>query len=74
MIHYWNAWLFLPLLAKRWFHRSAKSDLGALPSWLNVWLTVLGKADATLCRCLRLPWGSSVFAVVSKPSTARRHE
>ena len=74
MIHYWNAWLFLPLLAKRWFHRSATSDLGALPCWLNEWLTVLGKADATLCRWLRLPWGSSVFAVIRKPSTARSHE
>lgn len=69
MIHYWNAWLFLPLLARRRCHRSTASDLRALPVWLNAGLAAAGKADAWVCRTLGVPWGSSVFAVVHKPHT-----
>ena len=73
MIHYWNAWLFLPLLAwRRWSHRQlrnrseAASDLKLSPMWLNRWLACAGRMDARLCRWLHIPFGSSVFAVARK--------
>lgn len=69
MIHYWNAWLFLPLLAwRRWSRRdhAARSDLRPLPGLLNRALALAGHADAQGCRHLRLPFGSSVFAVAHR--------
>lgn len=78
MTHYWNAWLFLPLLAWRRMSRrlpetevsAATSDLILPPAWLNHVLTAVGNLDAWLCRLLRIPWGSSVFAVARKPIQA----
>ncbi len=71
--HYWNAWLFLPLLVwRRLSRRPAKkqaeltSDLAIPPEWLNQLLSVCGKVDARLCRALGIPFGSSVFAVARK--------
>jgi SAM-dependent methyltransferase len=71
MMHYWNAWLFLPLLVwRRWTRlrpHSARSDIRQLPAWLNASLTHLGRLDA--CASRRLGFiGSSVFTV------AHRHE
>ncbi len=73
MIHYWNAWLFLPMLMWRQLSRmKAKqgkvgvSDLNITPAWMNTLLSGLGRVDAGLCRKLRLPFGSSVFAVARK--------
>ena len=72
MIHYWNAWLFLPLLLwRRLGHFLAaqpdvESDLMLPPKWLNRLLVCGGKIDAWLCRTFRLPLGSSVFAVAIK--------
>jgi SAM-dependent methyltransferase len=75
MIHYWNAWLFLPLLAWRQWSRRLRppqagmitSDLAMPPRWLNAIMTLLGRVDAIACRCLGVPFGTSVFAVVGKP-------
>lgn len=73
MISYWNAWLFLPLRLWRLWSRArsrqttAVSDLRTLPWWLNRLLKTTGRLDAKLCRRLHLPWGSSIFAVASKP-------
>lgn len=73
MIHYWNAWLFLPLLIwRRWSRLGLKpemepaSDVKLPPAWLNRSLKTAGRLDACLCRVLRLPFGSSVFAVAKK--------
>lgn len=71
--HYWNAWLFLPLLVWRWLSRrpsekreALSSDLALPPAWLNRVLSAGAKVDARLCRALCLPFGSSVFAVARK--------
>lgn len=70
MIHYWNAWLFLPLLVwRRWSRKnvvSATSDVRLPAPWLNGLLTRAGRLDAWLCRAFHLPFGSSVFAVARK--------
>lgn len=70
MIHYWNAWLFLPLLVwRRWSLNSSAttvSDVRLPAPWLNALLTGVGWLDAWLCRCLHLPFGSSVFAVARR--------
>jgi SAM-dependent methyltransferase len=66
MIHYWNAWLFLPLLAwRRWSRRlsSQRSDLFYLPAFIHSALTQISLLDASLCRHAQIPFGSSVFAV-----------
>lgn len=72
MIHYWNAWLFLPLLLwRRWSRRdqSARSDLRPVPGFLNRLLALSGHLDARGCRHLRLPFGSSLFAVAHRPES-----
>jgi hypothetical protein len=61
--HYWNAWLFLPLLLRRWCSQSAEGDLAMPPRWLNGLLTVGGKLDAALCRHTRMPFGTSLHVV-----------
>ena len=73
IIHYWNAWLFFPLLAWRRLSRLKResegaweSDLKLTPRWMNSLLAGMGKLDAGLCRELRVPFGSSVFAVARK--------
>lgn len=71
-LQYWNAWLFLPLLVWRRLSRrpaqtgAAISDLAPPPAWLNPLLALGGKLDARLCHRLRIPFGSSVFAVARK--------
>lgn len=75
MIHYWNAWLFLPLLAWRHWSRAQAalqggvpaSDLAMPPAWLNTLMTLLGRVDARVCRLIGVPFGTSLFAVVGKP-------
>jgi SAM-dependent methyltransferase len=70
MIHYWNAWLFLPLLLRRLSSRvsagTTASDLFLPPRWLNRLLTIVGHVDARACRAFRLPIGTSVFAVATR--------
>jgi SAM-dependent methyltransferase len=73
MIHYWNAWLFLPLLLWRRSTRArpsrsaqSASDVALTPSWLNDGMARLGLLDARLCRLCRAPFGSSLFAVAKK--------
>ncbi|MBK8038824.1 MAG: class I SAM-dependent methyltransferase [Verrucomicrobiaceae bacterium] len=61
--HYWNAWLFLPLLLRRWFSQCAEGDLALPPKWLNALLTAGGRLDAALCRHTRIPLGSSLMVV-----------
>lgn len=72
-IHYWNAWLFLPLLVWRHLSRwktdrasAAVSDLHLTPAWMNQMLSGIGRLDAGLCQEFRIPFGSSVFAVARK--------
>ncbi len=71
-IHYWNAWLFLPLLVWRHLSRlkgsraAAGSDLALTPGWMHWMLAGMGRVDAEMCREFRLPFGSSVFAVARK--------
>lgn len=75
-IHYWNAWLFLPVLAWRWLSRlrvpsrndAARSDLGLLPPPLNALLIALAGIDQRLCAVLPVPFGTSVFAMARKPT------
>lgn len=76
-VRYWNAWSF-PLLAiwrrlSHWWRMEAGaepvSDLHRMPAWLNEMLFRLARLDARLCRHLKLPVGSSVFAVARKTST-----
>lgn len=74
MYHFWNAWLFLPLLVWRHVSRllskgkkeSAVSDLRLSPVWLENFMTRMGQIDAWLCRVLRLPFGSSLFVEIRK--------
>lgn len=83
MIQYWNAWLFLPLLAWRQLSRmkaeqgaAGESDLKLTPAWMNALMSGVGRVDAGLCRGLRLPFGSSVFAVARKmkrPPGGKQH-
>jgi len=69
LIHYWNAWLFCPLLL--WRHcsrikRMQSSDMQTLPLWLNGILEHCGRVDTKMSRLLRLPFGSSLFVVAGK--------
>jgi len=73
-LHYWNAWLF-PLIfvwrqVSRLFQNSTqkevRSDLSPLPASLNSLLTWLTRTDMRLSRALRIPFGTSVFAVAVK--------
>jgi SAM-dependent methyltransferase len=69
MMHYWNAWLCLPLLIWRQLSRlkpHRTSDLNLTPVWMNQMLAGAGRVDAGLCRALQVPFGSSVFAVARK--------
>jgi ubiquinone/menaquinone biosynthesis C-methylase UbiE len=61
MTHYWNAWLFLPLLLWRRWGGMRQSDLQLPCGLLNGPLAALGRLDAMLCRVLRVPFGSSLF-------------
>jgi SAM-dependent methyltransferase len=77
--NFWNAWLFLPLLAWRRMSRlqpgvaepAAVSDLILPPVWLNRCLSLIGRLDAKMCRLFRVPFGSSVFATAQKPVQPR---
>ncbi|WP_051946192.1 class I SAM-dependent methyltransferase [Verrucomicrobium sp. BvORR106] len=77
-IHYWNAWLFPPILLWRQFSRllsfgqereEAKSDLTQLPGWLNKVLAGVARMDMKLCRWVGVPVGTSVFVVAEKPNS-----
>jgi SAM-dependent methyltransferase len=73
-IFYWNAWLFVPLLAWRLLTRfgkpseeiGTKGDLSQVPSQLNALLTTLGRLDFAACRRLHPPFGTSVYTVARK--------
>ncbi|MEY4483388.1 MAG: hypothetical protein RL693_840 [Verrucomicrobiota bacterium] len=71
-LHYWNAWLFLPIMFWRLISRlfssghNPNSDLAHLPPIVNHALALLTKMDITLSRLLHLPFGTSVFAVARK--------
>lgn len=73
-MYYWNAWLFFPVLAwrfiSRFFHPKDKddtrSDLTPMSQTLNGTLAVMSRADAKLCRVVKMPVGTSVFAVATR--------
>ena len=81
MIHYWNAWLFMPLLLWRLWSRkvaersppSTASDLRDLPGWANSMLALVGRFDAAVCQVLPVPFGTSVFAIATKPANDSLH-
>jgi SAM-dependent methyltransferase len=73
-IFYWNAWLFVPLLAWRLLSRlgkqteeiGAKGDLSQLPASINALLGTLGRLDFAGCRRLHPPFGTSVYTVARR--------
>jgi SAM-dependent methyltransferase len=73
-VHCWNLWLFFPILCWRKLSRmrqpaepaEARSDLSMPPAPVNAMLTVLARLDMGLCRAIRSPLGTSVFAVATK--------
>lgn len=75
IIHYWNAWLFAPILIWRQVSRllvadsatEAISDLRQLPTVVNDMLAMAARMDARIGCSLRIPFGTSVFCVASKP-------
>lgn len=74
MIHFWNAWLFLPLLLWRHWSRvmpakkpaGSNSDLRMNLGRLNSLLFGAGVIDAWFCRKFGLPFGTSIFAVARR--------
>ncbi|MBL9176617.1 MAG: class I SAM-dependent methyltransferase [Verrucomicrobiaceae bacterium] len=79
MIHYWNAWIFLPLLFwRQWSRMKSKkhSDLRLDLGRMNSLLFLTGSIDAWLCRLLSLPFGTSIFAIArhDKPGALHAHE
>lgn len=76
LMHGWNAWAFLPLWLWRLLSRAApprggapvKSDLFAFPNAANTFLAALNRIDLATCRKLRIPIGSSIYAVARKPA------
>jgi len=72
LVTYWNVSAFLPLLAWRRLSRIARSehavsDTARSPRWLNGVLGGFIRLEIGLLRWIRLPFGSSVFAVASRP-------
>ena len=71
MIHYWNAWLFFPILIWRQLSRKITtrnvSDLRLPLRGANGPLFHIGKLDSLLCQTLRIPFGTSLFVVAIKP-------
>ena len=63
---YWNAWLFPALWLRRRFFKAAQGDLKLPPRWLNSLLECVARLDAWMCRCLGVPWGSSILLVAVK--------
>jgi SAM-dependent methyltransferase len=70
-VYYWNAWMFLPVLAWRSMSRlfrsededRTRSDLRMLSRPINDTLAAVSQVDAKICRALRMPLGTSIFAV-----------
>jgi len=76
MIHGWNAWAFMPTAVWRRLSRggpaeSARSDLFQAPAWLDRCVGAVAAADMALCRWLRHPVGTSLYAVALKDLDAR---
>ena len=73
-IFYWNAWLFVPLIAWRLLTRfgkppeeiGTKGDLSQMPPQINALLATLGRLDFAACRRLHPPFGTSVYTVTRK--------
>lgn len=74
-VHYWNAWLFLPIFLWRQVTRIAarqqdqqkvESDLSPLPSPVNAAMTAIGRIESKLCEIVMPPFGTSVFSVARK--------
>lgn len=69
-MHYWNAWLFLPVLLWRRWSTGRASDVKLPHPLLNRCLVWLGRLDAWLCRAVRLPVGTSLFVVARRQETS----
>lgn len=58
----------LPSILRFWRQESPISDLNRVPRWLNSLCEAVTRAEnRAVCRCGRLPWGSSLYAVARKP-------
>lgn len=71
-ITYWNAVMFIPLAVWRWSSRlagrdGAESDLTLALGWIDPWMKQVIRVEAAVARLVRLPFGSSVFAVARRP-------
>lgn len=67
----WNMMLFPLLWAWRRIGRvagSQASDVRSVPVWLNSGLALLLRAEWTAADRVALPFGSSLFAILRKPS------
>lgn len=70
---YVHAWLFPIALIRRWFQQtmsprsSPRSDVQALPGWLNTLLLLIGSLEITWLKAGNLPLGTSVLFVAQKP-------
>lgn len=81
-MHYWNVWLFLPLLLwRRWGRGKMKkgdadvtSDLALPPAWLNRVLLLITTLDARACRGWHVPFGSSLFVLARRMELSPAHE
>ncbi len=78
-VTYWNASAFLPLLAWRRLSRIARSehavsDTARSPWWLNGVLGGFIMLEIGLLRWIPPPFGSSVFAVASRPVSGAPEE
>jgi SAM-dependent methyltransferase len=81
-LHGWNVWIFpwLAIWRRLSRFRSAqpeklvRSDLFRLPSWVETVLTKLARLDFWLARRLHCPWGTSLYALATKPKLATAND
>lgn len=73
--HYWNAWLFLPLLLWRSWTRHCRadseprSDVAVPVNGINQLMARLAGMDAAFCQKWRVPFGSSLFVTAHRMVT-----
>ncbi|HWE76477.1 MAG TPA: methyltransferase domain-containing protein [Stellaceae bacterium] len=66
-IGYWNSLLFPLMVAQRFIHRGAKSDVELLPPLIERLFAATLRCELALAACgLRLPFGGSILATAVK--------
>lgn len=67
-IGYWNSLLFPLMVAQRFIHRGANSDVALLPPLVEQLFGAILACERALAACgLRLPFGGSILAIAVKP-------